>query len=124
MSATTKLKEEHRRPHVTFVGGVDRLQRTLQVVAREVGVDVEVHDGHVRGNGAATLAACIRRSTAVVVVTGVNSHNAVSCAKREAARWGVELHILKFCGNSTARKLLEGFNAPPSRLRALPPSAP
>jgi sugar (pentulose or hexulose) kinase len=105
------MKEEVKRPHVTFVGGVHRLQRTLQAVAQRVGVEVEVHDGHVRGNGAATLAACIRRSTAVVVVTGVNSHNAVQTAKREAEKYGVAVHILKFCGNATARELLESVKA-------------
>ena len=37
---------------------------------------------------------------------GVNSHGAVSIAKREAERSGTEVRILKFCGSSKARSLL------------------
>ncbi|MGD0677287.1 MAG: DUF2325 domain-containing protein [Polyangiaceae bacterium] len=95
---------------VGFVGGVERIERELHSVAGQVGVDVEVHAGHTRGNGAARLAALIRRTHLVVIITGTNSHNAVLLAKREANRLGIPLRILKSCGVGTARTLLQEFS--------------
>jgi hypothetical protein len=94
------------RPRVGFVGGAERLAAGLLEIGDQVGVDVEVHDGKTRGNGAAQLAALVRRTQLVVLITGTNSHNAVHVAKREASRWGVPLRILRSCGLGTARALL------------------
>ena len=43
----------------------------------------------------------------MVLVTAVNSHNAVHIARREAERSGTPVRIVKFCGVSTARALLQ-----------------
>jgi hypothetical protein len=102
------------RPHVAFVGGAQRIASGLMALSDEVGVDVEVHDGHTRGNGAARLAALVQRTQLVVIITGTNSHNAVQVAKREAARWNVPVRMLRACGLGTARALLteiRGFRA-------------
>jgi hypothetical protein len=48
----------------------------------------------------------VHRTDLVVIVTGTNSHNAVHVAKREAAKSGARVVILKSCGAGTARALL------------------
>ena len=95
-----------RRPRVGFVGGHDRVEREIVSFAAELGLDVEVHNGHTHGNGKQRLVALVHRTDLVVIVTGTNSHNAVHLAKREAAKSGAQIRILKSCGAGTARALL------------------
>jgi hypothetical protein len=97
-----------RKPteHVTFVGGHDRVEREIVPFGARLGLVVEVHNGQTRGNGADRLIALVRRTDLVVIVTGTNSHGAVHIAKREAAKSGARVRILKSCGAGTARALL------------------
>jgi hypothetical protein len=91
---------------VAFVGGVACVDRQLMALGDELGIDVEVHQGHMKAQSRQRLAALIARANVVVLVTGVNSHGAVCVAKREAERSGTEVRIVKFCGSSKARSLL------------------
>jgi hypothetical protein len=95
-----------QRLRVAFVGGVHRAGRELATFGEELGLDVEVHDGTMRGNAKARLAALVHRTDFLFIVTGTNSHGAVHVAKREAAKTGARVRILKFCGSGTARALL------------------
>jgi hypothetical protein len=94
------------RARVAFVGGVRKVEREIVALGEAMGLDIEVHDGHTRGQGIERLAAVVRRTDLVVIVTGTNSHNAVHVAKREAAKVGTRVVILKTCGAGTARTLL------------------
>lgn len=94
------------RLRVAFVGGVECVDRQLIALGDELGIDVEVHHGHMRGQSKQRLVSLIARTHVLVLVTGVNSHGAVSVAKREAERSGTQVCILKFCGSSRARALL------------------
>lgn len=96
-----------RPRRVGFVGGHDRVEREIVSYAAAIGLEVEVHNGHTKGNGKARLVALVHRTDLVVIVTGTNSHNAVHLAKREAAKTGAEIRILKSCGAGTARALLD-----------------
>jgi UDP-N-acetyl-D-mannosaminuronic acid transferase (WecB/TagA/CpsF family) len=94
------------RLRVAFVGGVECVDRQLLALGDELGIDIEVHHGHMKAQSKQRLVALIARANVLVLVTGVNSHGAVSVAKREAERFGTEVRILKFCGSSKARSLL------------------
>jgi hypothetical protein len=94
---------------VAFVGGLDRLERTIVEAGCALGVEVEVHHGDVHGRGSDALERVIRRADRVVVVTGLNSHGGVVTAKRIARRYGVDVEIVKNCGIATARELLSAF---------------
>jgi hypothetical protein len=94
------------RPRVAFVGGVRKVEREIIAFGEEMGVNVEVHDGHTQGQGISRLAALVHRTDLVVIVTGTNSHNAVLVAKREASKAGTRVLILKACGVATARTVL------------------
>ncbi len=91
---------------VAFVGGVQCVDRQLVALGDELGVEVEVHQGRMNSQSKQRLVALIARANVMVLVTGVNSHGAVSIATREAERSGTEVRILKFCGSSRARSLL------------------
>ncbi len=91
---------------VGFVGGHDRVEREVVAFGSELGLDVEVHNGHTAGQGRHRLIALVERTDLVVIVTGINSHNAVHIAKRAAAKAGTKFRILKACGSGTARLLL------------------
>jgi hypothetical protein len=95
-----------RRQRVAFIGGHDRVGREIIAFGEQLGLEVEVHNGKTRGNGAARIVALIQRTDVVVIVTGTNSHNAVHVAKRETAKTGAVVRILSFCGTGTARALL------------------
>jgi hypothetical protein len=88
---------------------VERLERAFQSLGEEFGIAVEVHGGHMHSSGQARMEALVGRADLVVVVTGVNSHNAVHAAKRYAARRGREVRILKSCGLAVARSLILEF---------------
>jgi hypothetical protein len=97
---------QNRNEHVAFVGGHDRVEREIVTFGAQLGLRVEVHNGHTRGSGADRLIALVQRTDVVVIVTGTNSHNAMHIAKREAAKSGARVRILKSCGAGTARALL------------------
>ena len=93
-------------PRVAFIGGHDRVEREILAFGEELGIGVEVHNGHTGGNGKSRLIALMHRIDHVVLITGTNSHNGVLMAKREAAKVGARVHILKSCGAAAARAFL------------------
>lgn len=95
-----------RALRVGFVGGHDRVEREVVSFGSELGLEVEVHNGRTAGQGRQRLVALVERTDLVVIVTGINSHNAVHIAKRAAAKAGTHIRILKACGSGTARLLL------------------
>jgi hypothetical protein len=97
----------HAPIRVAFVGGLERLSRTLESLGDELGLEVRTHNGHTGGGGSARLTAMVQRTDVVVIVTGTNSHNAVQAARREAARSGACVRIVKHLGSGTARAILE-----------------
>ena len=92
---------------VAFIGGLDRLDRALTDLGRQKGIDVEVHYGDVKGRGADALAAIIRRSDHVIVVTGTNSHGGVRLAKQFAHDYGAKVWIMRTCGIGLAKRVLD-----------------
>jgi hypothetical protein len=91
---------------VGFVGGIDRIEPQILGFGERLGLRVEVHNGRVTGKSRTRLEALVHRNDLVVVVTGTNSHNAVHIVKREAAKVGVPVQLVTFCGAAAARALL------------------
>jgi uncharacterized protein DUF2325 len=106
MTRTTPCSEPRPR-RIVFVGGVERLERHLVAFGAQLGLDVQMHNGHTWGGGTARLTTLVQRTDVVVIVTGTNSHNAVQIARREAAKSGAEVRLVKFLGAGAARALLE-----------------
>jgi hypothetical protein len=95
---------------IGIVGGVDRSAGSLQDIARANGHQLELHTGVLTSAAAAsTLRALVGRSELVVVVTDVNSHNAVRTARREARRRQRALKLVRRMGPTQFAALLHGL---------------
>ena len=97
---------------IGIVGGIDRTANLLQSVAAARGHHLELHTGVISGSASAdNLRALVARSELVVVVTDVNSHNAVKTARREARLRNRTLRIVRRIGASQLAAMLEDLGA-------------
>lgn len=67
---------------IGIVGGLDRNELSYERLARDHGHEVECHNGRMRGTASAALEGLVERADLVVIVTDINSHNAVRLARR------------------------------------------
>jgi hypothetical protein len=88
------------RLRIGMIGGVERSEGLFQQAAHAAGYDLEVHSGHTAGRGAQTLASLVNRVDLVVIVTDVNSHNAVVAARKAAVSRGVKHLLVRRCSPS------------------------
>jgi len=92
---------------IGIIGGLDRNVAALHGLAEAAGHDVRFHTGVMSGPAsAAALRALVARSELVVVVTDINSHNAVRTARREARLLGRPLKIVRKMGHTHFAALL------------------
>jgi hypothetical protein len=94
---------------IAVVGGLDRHVQGLARLASDAGHVAEFHHGRVGGRHAEDLEAIVERSDVVVIVTGVNSHGAVSIAKKAARRRGCAALIARTCGPSRFEQILSAI---------------
>jgi hypothetical protein len=92
---------------IGIIGGLDRNVAALQSLAETAGHDVRFHTGVMAGPAsAAALRALVSRSELVVIVTDINSHNAVRTARREARLLGRPVKIVRKMGHTHFAALL------------------
>lgn len=100
---------------IGIVGGLDRNARELEGIAAACGHRLELHTGVMGGPAsAAGLRALVTRSDLVIVLTDVNSHNAVRAARRQARVSGRPLRILRRLGASQFAAFVKGLPGPAS----------
>ena len=76
-----------------------------------VGCEIEHHTGHMTGRGADGLASIIHRADMVVILTDVNSHNAVLAARRLATARGCPHYLMRRCSPRNLVALIDQFTA-------------
>lgn len=86
-----------RRYKVGIVGGVDRTTVLWQRALDTVGAQLEHHNGHMRGRASDGLASLIDRVDLLVILTDVNSHNAVIAARKLAIKRGRRHVLMRRC---------------------------
>jgi hypothetical protein len=97
---------------IGIVGGLDRNARELEDIAEAEGHELETHTGVVGGGAsAASLRALVARADLVLVLTDVNSHNAVKIARQEAKAHHTPLRIMRRLGASHLTEFLSALNA-------------
>ena len=108
-ASVPRSASSHRRPRirVCLIGGVDRSPALLSRAAASVGAEVEHHTGHMTGRGADGLAGAISRADLVVILTDVNSHNAVLAARRLAVARGRRYVLMRRCSPRNLVALIE-----------------
>jgi len=104
---------------IGVIGGLDRNVAALQMLAETRGHEVGFHTGVMAGPASsAALRSLVARSELVVIVTDINSHNAVRAARREARLRHRPLKIVRKLGATQFAALLRGVSDP------LPAAAP
>jgi hypothetical protein len=102
---------------IGVVGGLDRNATALRTLALSHGHELELHTGVIASSGASSgLKNLVQRAELVLVLTDVNSHNAVRTARLEAQRWHRPLRIMRRLGPSQLKALLQSL--PPATTRA------
>ncbi len=97
---------------IGVIGGLDRNVAALQAMGAASGHEVRFHSGVMAGPAsAAALRALVARCELVVVVTDINSHNAVRTARREARQLGRPLKIVRKMGHTQFAALLHDLAA-------------
>jgi hypothetical protein len=95
---------------IGIVGGLDRSAHELGALALAEGHRLETHTGVLCGSASATaLRALVARCDLVLIVTDVNSHNAVRLARRLARVQKRPLRIMRRLGPSQLGALLRGL---------------
>jgi hypothetical protein len=97
---------------IGVIGGLDRSVTALAALAQTQGHEVQFHTGVMAGPASgAALRALVARSELVVIVTDINSHNAVRAARREARLRNRTLRIVRKMGVTQFAALLQGVGA-------------
>jgi hypothetical protein len=99
---------------IGLIGGLDRSVGALQALAQTQGHEVRFHTGVMAGPASSSaLRALVARSELVILVTEINSHNAVRAARREARLRQRPLKIVRKMGATQFAALLRDVQAPP-----------
>jgi hypothetical protein len=94
---------------IGMIGGLDRSVSALQALAETQGHEVRFHTGVIAGPASsASLRALVARAELVIIVTEINSHNAVRAARREARLHRRPLKIVRKMGMTQFAALLQG----------------
>ena len=98
---------------IGVVGGLDRNARELQSRAHAGGHELETHTGVLSGPAsAAGLRALVERADLVVILTEINSHNAVRIARRHARLRNRPVKIMRRLNASQLAALLHALPSP------------
>ena len=99
---------------IGVIGGLDRNVAALHTLAETQGHEVGFHTGVIAGPASSSaLRALVARSELVVIVTEINSHNAVRAARREARLRHRPLKIVRKLGATQFAALLRNVCDPP-----------
>ena len=100
--------------NIGLVGGLDRTQRGFEAIAKAHGHQLETHNGNLVGAAATgRLRQLVQRADRVLVVTDVNSHNAVKLTRRLAAQARRPVSLLRRLGQSQFVALLASWEGGP-----------
>jgi hypothetical protein len=104
---------------IGIIGGLDRVARELEEIARAGGHELHTHTGVVAGKATSTrLRALVAWSDLVFVLTDINSHNAVHIARQAARLHHRPLRIVSRFGPKHLAAYLQGLGPVQSPLRS------
>jgi len=95
---------------IGWVGGLNRSETYLTSMATAAGHNLEFHNGDVRGNGFKALCRLVNRSSFVIILITINSHQGVHLAKRMARKHNRPAIVMQRCSQFTFRELLAEFD--------------
>lgn len=100
------------RLRVGLIGGLHRSEGLFVRAAAAAGFDLEFHAGDMVGRRAQGLTSLIQRVDLLFIVTDVNSHNAVTTARRLASEQGTRHILLRRCNPAKLIELVQSMTTP------------
>jgi hypothetical protein len=94
---------------IAYVGGLDRAAPLLKAEAERQGHELELVSAPNSRRQMAELESAITRADFVIIVTELDSHNAVLLARKTAKRLGRPSLLTRKCGLARLRAVLEGL---------------
>jgi hypothetical protein len=91
---------------IGIIGGLDRNEARLTRLAEEAGHELMTHTGHMTGGGSPRIDTICERCDLVVIVTEINSHNAVLRARRLLRERGREPLLVRKLGASKLQQIM------------------
>lgn len=95
---------------IVLVGGLTRMETAFVELAERHGHRLAFHSGETKGRRSGELSRLIERTDVVVLVTEVNSHNAVTLAKKECRALGRPYVVVRRCSLSGFERLLASLH--------------
>jgi len=100
--------------NIGLVGGLDRTQRDYEALAEARGHRLETHTGNLAGPAASNrLRQLVNRADQVLVLTDINSHNAVKLTRKLAQQAQRPVALLRRLGRAQFIAYLASLGAPP-----------
>lgn len=93
---------------IGIVGGAECVENEYRRTVKDTGHELEFHSGHMTSSGARSLSMLISRCDLIVIVTDVNSHAAVSKARKLARASGRSPIFARRFGVRSLQALLDG----------------
>jgi Uncharacterized protein conserved in bacteria (DUF2325) len=103
---------------IGWVGGLSRSETYLVKIAADAGHELEYHNGNVKGRGAGELASLVDRSSFLIILITVNSHQGVRLAKQMARKRKRPAIVLQRCGQLAFRKVLAAIDKGADQIEA------
>jgi hypothetical protein len=97
---------------IGLVGGLSRSETPFAKLACGAGHELEFHTGEISRHGAGGLRRLVERSDFIIILTGINSHQAVWLAKRAVREFMRPSVVMHKCGIDTFKELLELLDGP------------
>jgi hypothetical protein len=94
---------------IGIIGGLERSEQDFHRIAKQHGITVEFHGGHMGGRGSGVLDRVIERADYVVISTDLNSHGAVQQARRRVRELGKESLLVRRFGIAQLHTLLDSL---------------
>lgn len=91
---------------IGLIGGLTRNEAQFEKIAAAAGHQLEFHNGETCGRGVGRLKGLIERSDFVIILTAVNSHQAVWIAKQAVRAFRRPSTVMRNCGQDVFRELL------------------
>ena len=97
---------------IGLIGGLSRSETSFAKIASDAGHELEFHTGEISRHGAGRLRRLVERSDFIIILTGINSHQAVWLAKRAVREFMRPSVVMNKCGPDAFRELLDLLDGP------------
>jgi len=97
---------------IGLIGGLTRSEAFFRKMALEKGHELDFHTGELSRRSIEGMRSLVKRSDLIIILTGINSHQAVWLAKQAAREFMRPSVITRRCGPDSFREMLDLLGGP------------